>query len=152
MPVRLAGELWAGCRMQWGVARREGRENHVPRSVGSLAVLHKQTHFLQGQQPHSIGQRPPANSKTGPVTAADCGPMLPCGEAAHHGDGRQGFSRWSRQRRVYAGCLFPESATPFFSLSLSQASEAQLLSPGAPMPTLLSSHAVPRWLTSWSVA
>ena len=125
--------------MHWGLARREGRENRVPRSVGSLAVLHKQKHFLQGQQPHGIGQRPPANNKTGPATAADCRPMLLHGEAAHRGGGHQGFSLWSHQRCVYVSCLFPGSASPFFSLSLSCASltpSSRLPRPPCPLSSL----------------
>ena len=74
--VRQAGELeGGGVGWGWGVVRKEGRENCVPRSTGSLAGLHKQKHFLRGQRPQGVGQRPPANNKAGPVSAADCRPV-----------------------------------------------------------------------------
>lgn len=54
--------------------RKEGRENCGPGSIGSLAGLHKQKYFLQGQWPRGIRQRPPANNKAGHVSASDCTP------------------------------------------------------------------------------
>jgi hypothetical protein len=47
----------------------------VPRSIGNLAGLHKQKHFLQGQWPQGSRQFPPANNEAGPVSAAVCRPM-----------------------------------------------------------------------------
>lgn len=71
--------------------RKEGRENCGPGSIGSLAGLHKQKYFLQGQWPRGIRQRPPANNKAGHVSASDCTPCC-CGgwgaSAAQGGGGK----------------------------------------------------------------